>query len=89
MQAGGHRFDPDQLHQKSLIRCFPIVAIVFKLAPIWKQAGMFDLVRQVSRALGLAFLSEREGMMFDNEIDWVMRIGRLFLVPAAARQQEG
>ena len=27
--------------------------------------------------------------MFDNEIDWVMRIWRLFLVPAAARQLEG
>jgi hypothetical protein len=27
--------------------------------------------------------------MFDNEIDWVMRIGRLFLVPAAVRRLEG
>ena len=27
--------------------------------------------------------------MFDNEIDWVKRIWRLFLVPAAARQLEG
>jgi len=27
--------------------------------------------------------------MFDNEIDWVMRIGLLSLVPAAVRQPEG
>jgi hypothetical protein len=27
--------------------------------------------------------------MFDNEIDWVMRIGRLFLVLFAARRVEG
>jgi hypothetical protein len=27
--------------------------------------------------------------MFDNEIDWVMRIWRLSLVPAAVRQLEG
>jgi hypothetical protein len=50
---------------------------------------MLYLVQQVSRAPGLAFLGKRESMMFDNEIDWVMRIGRLFLVPAAVRQQEG
>jgi hypothetical protein len=61
LQAGGHRFDPDQLHQKTFIRCFPIAAIVFKLAPIWEQAGMFDPVQQVSGAPGLAFLGEREG----------------------------
>jgi hypothetical protein len=27
--------------------------------------------------------------MFDNEIDWVMRIGHLLLVLAAVRQLEG
>ena len=77
------------LSSTRLIRCFPIAAIVIKLAPIWEQAGMLYLVQQVSRAPGLAFLGKRESMMFDNEIDWVMRIGRLFLVPAAVRQQEG
>jgi hypothetical protein len=28
-------------------------------------------------------------LMFDNEIDWVMRIGRLFLVLSAVRRIEG
>jgi hypothetical protein len=37
LQAGGHRFDPGQLHQK-LIRCFQIAAI--KVTSIWKQAAL-------------------------------------------------
>jgi len=59
------------------------------------QVGDADLetgrkYRQVFTVLGRAFSEKDEKVwMFDNEIDWVMRIWRLFLVPAAARQQEG
>jgi hypothetical protein len=31
----------------------------------------------------------KEGWIFDNEIDWVMRIRHLSLVPAVARQLAG
>jgi hypothetical protein len=43
------------------------------VTPIWKQAGN-KLDRQVSAASGLAFPKKREGLMFDNEIDWVTRL---------------
>jgi hypothetical protein len=43
------------------------------VTPIWKQAGS-KLSRQVSAASGLALPKKREGLMFDNEIDWVTRL---------------
>jgi hypothetical protein len=75
-----------------IIRCFLIAAICFGfpewLTPIRRQAGKsFETVRLVSTASGRAF--DKEGWIFDNEIDWVMRIRHLSLVPAAARQLAG
>jgi hypothetical protein len=73
LQAGGHRFDPGQLHQ-NLIRCFPIAAI--SVAAIWMQAGPCNgWVRQVSTASGRAFpIKSGRVWMFDNKIDWVTRL---------------
>jgi hypothetical protein len=49
-----------------------------------------NLVWQVSHRLRAGLLDKNDKVwMFDNEIDWVMRIGRLFLVPAAVRPLEG
>ena len=89
LQAGGQRFDPAQLHQ-NFIRCFQIAAKLVVVTPIWKQ-GCLDLFRQrVSYRLRAGRSRKDESvLMFDNEIDWVMRIERLFLVPAAARRLEG
>jgi hypothetical protein len=53
-------------------------------------AGFFVTGWQVYTASGRAFSATNEKVrMFDNEIDWVMRIWRLFLVPAAVRRLEG
>jgi len=54
------------------------------LTPIRRQAGN---IRQVSTASGRGF--RKKALMFDNEIDWVMRIRHESLVPAAARQLAG
>ena len=74
MQAGGHRFDPGQLHHLSF-GCFLIAAAA--VAAIRKQAG-----RQISDLAGFLTASGRgraaklpRGMMFDNEIDWVNVFG--------------
>jgi hypothetical protein len=59
--------------------------------PIRRQAGrFFETGWRVYTASGRAFSATNEKVrMFDNEIDWVMRIWRLFLVPAAVRRLEG
>jgi hypothetical protein len=56
--------------------------------PIRKQAGRsFETGWQVYTASGRAFSTTSEKVwIFDNEIDWVMRIRHLSLVPAVARQ---
>jgi hypothetical protein len=41
------------------------------MTPIRRQAGN---IRQVFTASGRAFLIKHQGWIFDNEIDWVMRI---------------
>jgi hypothetical protein len=56
------------------------------MTPIRRQAGN---IRQVFTASGRAFLIKHQGWIFDNEIDWVMRIGRRILVPEAARRLKG
>jgi hypothetical protein len=102
LQAGGQRFDPVQLHQ-TLIHCFQIASrlhsrelLAFPFEgqrePIWKQAAPSRKIWQAgfSTALGRAVRETAETVwMFDNEIDWVMRIGRLFLVLLAVRRVEG
>ena len=75
MQAGGHRFDPDQLHQ-ILILCFQIAAIV--MAAIWKQA---EFIGRFLQPQGWIFPAKGKIWMFDNEIDWVKRIWSAFLLP--------
>ena len=84
MQAGGQRFDPAQLHQNSFT--------VSRSPPSFGDADLEtgQQHRQVFTASGRAFLKTNKTVwMFDNKIDWVKRIWRLFLVPAAARQLEG
>ena len=70
MQAGGHRFDPGQLHQK-LIYCFLIGAIGYDADQEtgWLRPAGFNRPRA-----GLL----RGGWMFDNEIDWVTCSGERF-----------
>ena len=55
--------------------------------PIWRQAGQANEIGwQVSHRLRAGYLEKDETVwMFDNEIDWVMRMGRTFLVPGAVR----
>jgi hypothetical protein len=59
--------------------------------PIWRQAGQANEIgRQVSHRLRAGYLEKDETVwMFDNEIDWVMRMECTFLVPGAVRQLEG
>jgi hypothetical protein len=66
LQAGGHRFDPGQLHQ-ILIRCFRIAAT--SVTAIQKQAGRKSGGFQEPE--GSAASTKEAAMMFDNEIDWV------------------
>ena len=66
------------------IHCFLFAAI--DVAATKKQAGS---IRQVSTASGRAFSINREGLMFDNEIDWVMRIGCMSPYQRAVRLSEG
>jgi hypothetical protein len=56
LQAGGHRFDPGQLHQ-IIICCFEIGAIA--MASISKQVRFGE---QVSAASGLDLFGERRDM---------------------------
>ena len=92
LQAGGQRFDPVQLHQ-TLIHCFQIASrlhgrelLAFPFEdhrePIWKQ------IRSSLRAWPKRFPyrlragrshQQASGLMFDNEIDWV--IAHRALVP--------
>ncbi len=75
MQAGGHRFDPGQLHQP-LIHCVQFGA--FFIEGFDLEAG-YDpqfWIGQVSTASGLVLLDTGEDLMFDNEIDWVTQIGK-------------
>ena len=62
-----------------------------KATPIWRQAGQANEIGwQVSHRLRAGYLEKDETVwMFDNEIDWVMRIWHLLLVLAAVRQLEG
>ena len=80
LQAGGQRFDPAQLHQ-TLIHCFQIASrlhgrelFAFPFGdyrePIWKQAASKQQVSLPPQGGPLA--KRRAGLMFDNEIDWVI-----------------
>jgi hypothetical protein len=96
LQAGGQRFDPVQLHQSSrqfLIHCFQIAAglacCISGKCDADLETGCLKAAG-FSTALGRAVRETDETVwMFDNEIDWVMRIGRLFLVLPAVRRVEG
>ena len=61
------------------------------MTPIWRQATQsFGVVMAgFPPPQGGPSWKNWKVWMFDNEIDWVMRIVRLFLVPSAARQMEG
>ena len=53
-------------------------------------SGLWTWPEGFLTASGRAALEkDKTVLMFDNEIDWVMRIERLFLVPSAARRMEG
>ena len=100
LQAGGQRFDPVQLHQ-TLIHCFQIASrlpgrklLAFRFEdqrePIWKQkVKSSDLAKGFLPPQGGPLAKRRVGLMFDNEIDWVMRIWHWSLVLVAVRQLEG
>ena len=78
-----------------IIQCFLIAAVCFGIperwAPIRKQAGRsFETGWQVYTASGRAFSATNEKVwMFDNEIDWVMRICSASFVPVAERLLQG
>jgi hypothetical protein len=78
LQAGGHRFDPGQLHQISFTapRSLPLQESDADLEA--GRASPSGLGRQVSTASGRAFSAKNEKVwMFDNEIDWVTRLKEL------------
>ena len=73
MQAGGHRFDPDQLHQIF----FPASRLLSNLrSDVNLEAGWSAARRlwQVSTASGPGLLETEKALMFDNEIDWVTHL---------------
>ena len=78
------------LSSTTLIRCFLIAAIHLNDAD--QETGWPNkrkLAWQVSYRLRAGTFRELDKVwIFDNEIDWVMRIWFLSLVPAAARQLE-
>ena len=70
-----------------IIRCFLIAAICFGfpewLTPIRGQAGNIGWFPPPQGG------PLKEGWIFDNEIDWVMRICSASFVPVAARLLKG
>ena len=85
MQAGGHRFDPGQLHQLSF-GCFPMAAIADGCD---REAGC-DLRMAagfISLRAGLA-RRKSEVLMFDNEIDWVTQLESCMSAERRTGQQQ-
>ena len=72
MQAGGHRFDPGQLHQDSFaVSESPPFIEISDADP---ETGRCDSGRFLT-ASGRAVARKNEtAWMFDNEIDWVTRL---------------
>ena len=74
-----------------LIHCFPIAAVLQERRRFGNRLDRSqDLVRQVSHRLRAGLLAKVSKVwMFDNEIDWVMRIKCASSYRRAARQAEG